>query len=116
MRKTPLLAAAILGAAVSGFPEFVAAMGSDNPTPPQSSQPSGTTTTKQKTKKQKSSSAKDFLDRYHAAYALIYDKGDYQAGISALRAMRGVNAIYNNNSIQTWQVKPDGSVFDVQLG
>ena len=87
MRKTPLLAAAILGAAISGVPEFVAAMGSDNPTPPQSSQPSGTTTTKHKTKKQNSSSAKDFLDRYHAAYALIYDKGDYQAGITALRAM-----------------------------
>jgi hypothetical protein len=36
-----------------------------------------------KTKKGQSSSAKDFLDRYHAAYALIYDKGDYQAGITA---------------------------------
>jgi tetratricopeptide (TPR) repeat protein len=87
MRKTPLLAAAILGAAISGVPEFVAAMGSDNPTPPQSSQPSGTTTTKHKAKKQNSGSAKDFLDRYHAAYALIYDKVDYQAGITALRAM-----------------------------
>ena len=71
MRKTPLLAVAILAAAVSGAPEFAAAMGSDNPSPPQSppqsSKPSGSTTTKQKTKKDKSSSAKDFLDRYHAA-------------------------------------------------
>ena len=25
------------------------------------------------------------------------------------------NSVYHNNSIQTWQVKPDGSVFDVQL-
>ena len=82
MRKTPLLAAGILAAVISGVPESVAAMGSDNPTPPQSSQPSGTTTTKQKTKKQKSSSTKDFLDRYHTAYALIYDKGDYQTGIT----------------------------------
>jgi tetratricopeptide (TPR) repeat protein len=62
-------------------------MGSNNPTPPQSSQPSGTTTTKQKTKKQKSGSSKEFLDRYHAAHALIYEKSDYQAGITALRAM-----------------------------
>jgi len=27
------------------------------------------------------------LNRYHAAYALIYDRGDYQAGITALRAL-----------------------------
>src|SRR5262249_47044493 len=86
MRKMSFLASALLAIAISGTPEFVAAMGSNNPTPPQSSQPSGTTT-KHKTKKDKSSSAKDFLDRYHAAYALIYDRGDYQAGITALRAM-----------------------------
>jgi tetratricopeptide (TPR) repeat protein len=86
MRKTPLLAAVIFAAAVSGAPEFAAAMGSNNPTPPQSSKPSGSTT-KQKTKKDKSGSAKDFLDRYHAAYALIYDKGDFEGGITALRAM-----------------------------
>jgi tetratricopeptide (TPR) repeat protein len=87
MRKTPLLAAVIFAAAVSGAPEFAAAMGSNNPTPPQSSKPSGSTTTKQKTKKDKSGSAKDFLDRYHAAYALIYDKSDFEGGITALRAM-----------------------------
>ena len=91
MRKISVLAVAILAAAVSGAPEFAAAMGSNNPsppqTPPQSSKPSGSTTTKQKTKKDKSSSAKDFLDRYHAAYALIYDKGDFEGGIAALRAM-----------------------------
>ena len=38
-----------------------------------------------------------------------------QPTIAELRAVRGVNGIYNNNSIQTWQVKADGSVFDVQL-
>src|SRR5260370_31247311 len=93
MRKTTLLTATILADAISGVPEFVAAMGSNNPTPPQSSQPSGTTTTKHKTKKGKSSSAKDFLDRYHAAYSLIYDEGDYQAGITGLRAIG-----YDNNA------------------
>ena len=86
MRKTQLLTAAILIGTISGAPQFAAAMGESNPTPPQSSQPSGTTT-KQNTKKQKSSSAKDFLTRYHAAYAPIYDRGDYEAGIAALRAM-----------------------------
>ena len=91
MRKTSLLAAALLAGTVSGVPEFVAAMGSNNPTPPQSSQPSGTTT-KQKTKKQKSGSSKEFLDRYHAAYALIYDKGDYQAGIIPYRFSLGPGA------------------------
>jgi len=86
MRKTSFLVPTLLAIAISGTPEFAAAMGSNNPTPPQSNQPSGTTT-KHKTKKNKSSSAKDFLDRYHAAYALIYDRGDYQAGITALRAI-----------------------------
>jgi tetratricopeptide (TPR) repeat protein len=83
--ETPLLATAVLVAVVSGAPELAA---SSSPTPPQSSQPpSGTHATKQKPKKQKSSSAQDFLNRYHAAYALIYDKEDYQSGITALRAM-----------------------------
>jgi tetratricopeptide (TPR) repeat protein len=88
MRKTPLLAALILAAAVSGAPQLAAAMGSSNPTPPSdsSSKPSGKTDSKKK-KNDKSSSAKEFLDRYHAAYALIYDKEDYQTGITALRAM-----------------------------
>jgi len=88
MRKTPLLAAIILAAAVSGAPQLAAAMGSSNPTPPSdsSSKPSGKTDSKKK-KNDKSRSAKEFLDRYHAAYALIYDKEDYQTGITALRAM-----------------------------
>ena len=88
MRKTPLLAALILAAAVSGAPQLAAAMGSSNPTPPSdsSSKPSGKTDSKKK-KNDKNSSAKEFLDRYHAAYALIYDKEDYQSGITALRAM-----------------------------
>jgi tetratricopeptide (TPR) repeat protein len=88
MRKTPLLAALILAAAVSVAPQLAAAMGSSNHTPPSdsSSKPSGKTDSKKK-KNDKSSSAKEFLDRYHAAYALIYDKEDYQSGITALRAM-----------------------------
>jgi tetratricopeptide (TPR) repeat protein len=91
MRKTPLLAAVILASAVTGAPEFAAAMGNSNPAAPaQTTQPSGTTSTKQKAKKakpEKSSSAEDFLAGYHAAYTSIYDKGDYVAGIAALRTL-----------------------------
>lgn len=45
----------------------------------------------------------------------VDETGFVQPTIAELRQVRGVNGIYNNNSIQTWQVKPDGSVFDVQL-
>ena len=90
MRKTRLLAVAILAGAVSGAPQLAAASGESNPAPPQTNQPSGSTTTKDKTKKppkQNNSSIEDFLTGYHAAYALIYDKSDYEGGIAALRAM-----------------------------
>ena len=43
------------------------------------------------------------------------ETGFVQPTLTELRAARGTNAVYNNNSIQTWQVKPDGSVFNVQL-
>jgi hypothetical protein len=42
---------------------------------------------KKSAKKKKTSSAEDFLAGYHAAYALIYDHGDYVGGIAALRAL-----------------------------
>jgi sulfane dehydrogenase subunit SoxC len=38
-----------------------------------------------------------------------------QPTIAELRKQRGSNSVYHNNSIQTWQVKSDGSVFNVQL-
>jgi len=41
--------------------------------------------------------------------------GSGQGLAAQLRQQRGSNSIYHNNSIQTWQVKPDGSVFNVQL-
>ncbi len=46
----------------------------------------------------------------------IDEAGYVQPTIAQLRKLRGSNSIYHNNSIQTWQVKQDGSVFDVQLG
>jgi tetratricopeptide (TPR) repeat protein len=91
MRKTPLLAAAIVAGAVFAAPVVAAAMENANPSPPET-QPAPNSEKKAHTKKEKptkreSSSAEDFLDRYHAAYALIYDKADYVAGIAVLRAM-----------------------------
>jgi tetratricopeptide (TPR) repeat protein len=96
MRKTSLLAAVILAAAISGAPQLAAAMGGASPSSTEGSsqkpsgKPSGKGETK-KNKKDKSSSAKDFIDGYHAAYALIYDKDDYQGGITALRALEHDN-------------------------
>jgi sulfane dehydrogenase subunit SoxC len=45
----------------------------------------------------------------------VDETGYVQPTIAALRKMRGTNSIYHNNSIQTWQAKPDGSIHDVQL-
>lgn len=86
MRKTRLLAAAIVIGAVAGAPGLAAAMETTNPAPP-ANPSSGTTTTKQKPKKEKHSAAEKFLNDWHKAYALVYDKEDYTAGIAALRAM-----------------------------
>ncbi|MGA8077515.1 MAG: sulfite dehydrogenase [Xanthobacteraceae bacterium] len=47
---------------------------------------------------------------------VVDETGYVQPTIAELRKVRGSNPIYHNNSIQTWQVKPDGKVFDVQLG
>lgn len=45
---------------------------------------------------------------------VIDETGYVQPTIAQLRKVRGVNSVYHNNAIQTWQVKADGSVFDVQ--
>jgi len=85
MKPKLALAAALFLSAVLVAPDIAAAAGEENPTPPASqNKPKGSTT---KQKKDKSSSAEDFLTGYHAAYALIYDKADYEAGITALRAL-----------------------------
>lgn len=44
------------------------------------------------------------------------ETGYVQPTITQLREVRGTNSIYHNNSIQTWEVKADGSVFNVQVG
>ena len=86
MRTSHLFSAALLFSAVLIAPDAATAAGEANPAPPsQTYQP--TTHLKKSAKKKKSSSAEDFLAGYHAAYALIYDHGDYVGGIAALRAL-----------------------------
>ena len=58
--------------------------------------------------------------RWEGAPALLQSRvidetGYVQPTIAQLRSQRGSNSVYHNNSIQTWQIKRDGSVFDVQL-
>ena len=43
------------------------------------------------------------------------ETGFVQPTIQELRAIRGTNGVYNNNSIQTWEIKSDGSVNNVHL-
>lgn len=45
----------------------------------------------------------------------IDDKRHVQKTKSALRQVRGENSIYHNNSIQTWHVKADGLVENVEV-
>src|ERR1700730_5007120 len=90
MRKTRLLAAAVLTPPIAGAPSLAAAVETNSPSPPQSAPPSGTTTTKQKVKKpkpQEHSSAEDFLNGWHKGHALVYDRRGCAGGIAALRAM-----------------------------
>jgi tetratricopeptide (TPR) repeat protein len=86
MKSTLTFATALLFSAILVAPNLAAAAGEEHPTPPASQDKSNKDTSK-KQKKDKSSSAEDFLTGYHAAYALIYDKSDYEAGIAALRAL-----------------------------
>jgi tetratricopeptide (TPR) repeat protein len=98
------LAAAVRLSTVFGASHFAAAIDNTAPTPPASTQatspaPDATQPAsavhkarkkahkKPKATAQKTSSAEDFLSGYHAAHDLIYDHGDYEAGITALHAI-----------------------------
>ena len=45
----------------------------------------------------------------------VDETGYVQPSMAQLRAARGVNSVYHNNSIQTWRVAPSGKAFNVQL-
>ena len=96
MRNLTLLAAGILLSTAAGAPNIAKAIEGANPAPPaepsaaQSGRQSGGAATSKKVKKpkpQKNGSAEDFLKNWHKAYALVYDKKDYDGGIAVLRAM-----------------------------
>jgi tetratricopeptide (TPR) repeat protein len=89
MRKTRLLAAALLIGILALAPAIANAVESDSPAPPPNP-PSSGTSSKEKPKKpksDKSGAAEDFLKTYRTAYALIYQKADYEGGIAVLRTM-----------------------------
>jgi tetratricopeptide (TPR) repeat protein len=95
MKISPWFAATLLLAFAVAAPDIAAAVSEENPAPPsqppQPPQPPPASKQKAEPKKkdtnEKRSSAEEFLAGYHAAWALIYDKHDYQAGIAALRAL-----------------------------
>jgi tetratricopeptide (TPR) repeat protein len=83
------VAAMSIAAALAVAPDIAAAAGAGAP-----SGGGGTTTQsppaqqkKSHAKKNRSSSLEDFVAGYKAAYALIYEKGEYDAAITALRAL-----------------------------
>jgi tetratricopeptide (TPR) repeat protein len=82
-----LLVAPLLLSAVLAAPQIAVAAGEDSPTPPPATNQGKQNTQNKKPKPDKHSSAEDFLRGYHAAYALIYDKADFEGGIAALRAL-----------------------------
>lgn len=45
----------------------------------------------------------------------VDETGHVQPSLPQLRAVRGVRSIYHNNGIQTWQVNPNGEVWNVQV-
>src|ERR1700684_4388477 len=79
--------AALLLSAILAAPQIAAAAGEDSPKPPPPTNQGKQNTQTKKPKTDKSSSAELFLRDYHAAYALIYDKADFEGGIAALRAL-----------------------------
>ena len=81
------LAAPLLLSAILVAPQVALAAGEDSPAPPPPTNQGKQNNQTKKPKTDKSSSAEDFLRGYHAAYALIYDKADYEGAIPALRAL-----------------------------
>jgi sulfane dehydrogenase subunit SoxC len=45
----------------------------------------------------------------------VDETGYVQPTYEQLRGARGTNSIYHKNAIHTWQVRPDGSIANVQL-
>jgi len=84
-----VLAAIAIAAAPVVAPDVAAAAGAGAPSGggETSTQSPPAQQKKSHTKKNRSSSVEDFVAGYNAAYALIYEKGEYEAAITALRAL-----------------------------
>jgi tetratricopeptide (TPR) repeat protein len=94
MRSTPALTVALLLSAVLVIPTNGVAAGASTPSlsSESSKQPPPTYQKKSHAKKRnQKSSIDEFVAGYKAAYALIYDKSDYEAAIAALRALERDN-------------------------
>jgi hypothetical protein len=93
VRTSHSVAAAFFVSAMLVAPDIAAAAGAAIPSTSsetnQQTSPSNPKRShaKKKATNDRSSSIGDFIAGYEAAYALIYDKGDYDAGIVALRAL-----------------------------
>jgi tetratricopeptide (TPR) repeat protein len=84
-RRVAVLAAGALLGAVVVVPKFALAVDTYTPPPPPTAQ-TGTAKPAKKVKKQKKSE-QQFLNGYRHAHALIYQQGEFAAGIAALRAL-----------------------------
>ena len=91
MRSTPALTVALLLSAVLVTPTNGVAAGASTPSLSSESSKQAPPTYQKKShakkRNQKSSSIDEFVAGYKAAYALIYDKSDYEAAIATLRAL-----------------------------
>jgi tetratricopeptide (TPR) repeat protein len=86
-RRVAVLAAGALLSAVVVAPKFAVAVDTYTPpAPPTAGTGTGTAKPAKKVKKQKKSE-QQFLNGYRHAHALIYQQGEFAAGIAALRAL-----------------------------
>ena len=86
-RRLAVLAAGILLGAVVATPKFAVAVDTPTPpAPPTDQTGTGKPASAKKAKKQKKSE-QQFLNGYRHAHALIYQQGEFAAGIAALRAL-----------------------------
>jgi tetratricopeptide (TPR) repeat protein len=83
-----MTAAALFGLALTAAP--VLAAGTDTPAPPAPTDQKGDTKTDDKKAGDEKKSETDFLNGYRHAYDLI-QKGEYEAGIAALRILKQDN-------------------------
>ena len=90
MKSTLALAVALLLSAVLVAPTNGVAAGASTPSLSSESAAAVLTLSEEIARKetdQKTSSIDEFVAGYKAAYALIYDKSDYEAAIATLRAL-----------------------------